>query len=99
MGVMILFVIGLIMNIRALHNENYMKKQYIKDNDERSIQIHAKGKSTGATNFMCIILTLALAPRLMVPDPADDRQIPECRIYRVLGEMMRSLTARQKPLT
>lgn len=60
MGVMILFVIGLIMNIRALHNETYMKKQYIKDNDERSIQIHAKGKSTGATIFMIIILPVAI---------------------------------------
>ena len=60
MGIMALFLVGLIMNLRALHNESYMKKQYIKDNDERSIQIHAKGKSTGATIFMVLMLPVSI---------------------------------------
>ena len=32
-GVMALFLVGLIMNLRAQRNEKAMKKQYIKEND------------------------------------------------------------------
>lgn len=59
-GVMALFLVGLIMNLRALRNEKAMKKQYIKENDERSRQIALMGKSTGATIFTLLLLPAAI---------------------------------------
>ena len=58
--VMALFLVGLIMNLRALRNEKAMKKQYIKENDERSRQIALMGKSTGATIFTLLLVPAAI---------------------------------------
>lgn len=59
-GVMALFIVGLVMNLRALRNEKAMKKQYIKETDERSRQITAMGKSTGATIFLLLMVPAAI---------------------------------------
>ena len=59
-GVMALFIVGLIMNLRALRNEKAMKKQYIKETDERSRQIAVLGKSAGATIFLLLLLPTAI---------------------------------------
>lgn len=59
-GVMALFIVGLVMNLRALRNEKAMKKQYIKDTDERSRQITAMGKSAGATIFLLLMVPAAI---------------------------------------
>ena len=59
-GVMALFIVGLILNLRALRNEKAMKKQYIKETDERSRQIAVMGKSTGATIFTLLSLPAAI---------------------------------------
>ena len=59
-GVMALFIVGLIMNLRALQNEKAMKKLYIKETDERSRQIAVMGKSTGATIFLLLMVPAAI---------------------------------------
>lgn len=59
-GVMALFIVGLVMNLRALRNEKAMKKQYIKETDERSRQITAMGKSAGATIFLLLMVPAAI---------------------------------------
>lgn len=59
-GIMALFIVGLIMNIRALHNEKYLKKLYIKENDERSCQVHSNGQSSGARIFLVLMLPVSI---------------------------------------
>lgn len=59
-GVMALFIVGLIMNLRALRNEKALKKQYIKETDERSRQITVMGKSAGATIFLLLSVPAAI---------------------------------------
>ena len=59
-GVMALFIVGLILNLRALRNEKAMKKQYIKETDERSRQIAVMGKSAGATLFLLLMVPAAI---------------------------------------
>lgn len=58
MGVTALFIFGIITNIRAMRNEKALKKLFAKENDERTLQICAKGKSAGAS-FAVILLLLA----------------------------------------
>ena len=57
---MALFIVGLVMNLRALRSEKAMKKQYIKETDERSRQITAMGKSAGATIFLLLMVPAAI---------------------------------------
>ena len=59
-GVMALFIVGLVMNLRALRSEKAMKKQYIKETDERSRQIAVMGKSAGATIFLLLSVPAAI---------------------------------------
>ena len=59
-GVMALFIVGLVMNLRALRSEKALKKQYIKETDERSRQITAMGKSAGATIFLLLMVPAAI---------------------------------------
>lgn len=46
-GVMALFLFGLIRNLLALRSEEKLKKQYAKDNDERTIEIARLAQSAG----------------------------------------------------
>ncbi len=51
-AVMAFMIFGLIKNLIALKNPDKLKKQYIKDNDERTIQIVEKGKAYGSSAFL-----------------------------------------------
>lgn len=57
MGVTILFISGIIVNIRAIRSEARLKKLYAKENDERTQQIVTKAQSMGMR--ISIILLLA----------------------------------------
>ena len=46
-GVMALFLIGIVVNIRALRSEARLKKLYAKENDERTCQIEMKAQAWG----------------------------------------------------
>ncbi len=52
LGLTVLFLIGLVRNLLALRSEKTLKKLYAKEKDERTLQIHTKGKSAGATVFL-----------------------------------------------
>lgn len=52
MGLCVLFLIGIIINIRALRNESRLKRLYIKENDERAAEIQKSSKSTGVNIFL-----------------------------------------------
>ena len=52
LGVMILFIIGIIRSAMALRSEKALKKMYIKDNDEREQRICTSARSMGATIFL-----------------------------------------------
>lgn len=59
-GLMILFLIGIIVNLRALRNDQALKKLFVKENDERTRQIAILGKSTGNTVFLITGLVAAI---------------------------------------
>ena len=52
LGVMAIFIVGIIMGVRALRSEKQLKKMYIKENDERTQQIVTAARSAGAQLFM-----------------------------------------------
>ena len=47
MGIMVLFILGIVVNIRALCNETRLKKLHAKENDERVCHIQMKAQSMG----------------------------------------------------
>lgn len=51
LGVMVFF---LIRNIRALHNDKFLKKLYIQENDERQIQIWTAARASAMRAFMIL---------------------------------------------
>ena len=57
MGLSALFIVGIIVNIRALKDEKRLKKLYAKEHDERTAQIQMQGQAMG----MRISLILMLA--------------------------------------
>ena len=57
MGLTGLFIVGIIINIRALKDEKRLKKLYAKEHDERTAQIQMQGQAMG----MRISLILMLA--------------------------------------
>lgn len=61
MGIMALLVAGIIMNVRALRNENVLKRMYIKENDERAAKIYTAARSAGTTTFLLVGLVAAVA--------------------------------------
>lgn len=56
-GLLALMVFGLVQNIRALRDEKLLKKHYIKNNDERTIQIWTSARA--AAYQACLLLGLA----------------------------------------
>lgn len=56
-GLLALMVFGLIQNIRALRDEKQLKKHYIKNHDERTIQIWTSARA--AAYQACLLLGLA----------------------------------------
>ena len=51
-GVLAVMVVGLIRNIRALRNEEILKKHYIQDNDERQIKIWTAARAASMQIFL-----------------------------------------------
>ena len=59
-GIIIFMVICLIRNIRALHDEKLLKKLYIKEHDERTIQIWTAARARAMQTFMILGLVSGL---------------------------------------
>ena len=59
-GIIIFMVICLIRNIRALHDEKLLKKLYIKERDERTIQIWTAARARAMQTFMILGLVSGL---------------------------------------
>ncbi len=51
-AVMAFMLFGLIKNLIALKSPEKLKKQYVKENDERKIQITEKGQAQGSSAFL-----------------------------------------------
>lgn len=52
LGIMALFIVGIILSVGALRDEKKLKKLYIKETDERSNRIWTESRSAGAQLFM-----------------------------------------------
>lgn len=59
-GLMLLFIIGVVVNIRALRNEERLKKLYAKENDERTAEIVRRAQSFGMRVSTCLMLVAGL---------------------------------------
>ena len=51
-----LFIVGIIVNIRALRDEKRLKKLYAKEHDERTIQIQMQGQAMGMRISLILML-------------------------------------------
>ena len=51
-GILALLVYGLIANLRALKNDNHLKKLFIKEHDERTQKICTAARSSGTQVFL-----------------------------------------------
>ena len=51
-GVLALMIVGLVRNILALHSDDALKKRYIKDHDERTIQICTNARALSMQIFL-----------------------------------------------
>lgn len=51
-AVMAFMIFGLVKNLIALKNPEKLKKQYVKENDERKIRIIEKGQANGSSAFL-----------------------------------------------
>ncbi|MGN0978216.1 MAG: hypothetical protein ACI4PH_09195 [Faecousia sp.] len=61
MGVLILMLFGLVRNLLALKDEKKLKKLYIKENDERTIQVWTSARAAGCQAFLLLGLVAAIA--------------------------------------
>lgn len=59
-GIMALMIVGIIIDARALRNEQRLKKLYIKWNDERTKAICDKARSTAANIFLLAMLPITV---------------------------------------
>lgn len=59
-GIMALMIVGIIIDARALKNEQRLKKLYIKWNDERIKAICDKARSTAANIFLMAMLPITV---------------------------------------
>ena len=51
-GVLALMIVGLVRNILALHSDDALKKRYVKDHDERTIQIWTSARALSMQIFL-----------------------------------------------
>lgn len=61
MGILALMLFGLIRNLLALKDEKKLKKLYIKENDERTIQVWTCARAAGCQVFLLLGLVAAIA--------------------------------------
>ena len=59
-GILALMLFGLVRNLRALKDEKKLKKLYIKENDERTIQIWKEARNSGMVTFLLLGLVAAI---------------------------------------
>ena len=59
-GLMALFITGIIINVRALRNEDRLKKLHARENDERMIEIVRRAQSFGMRVSTCLMLAAGL---------------------------------------
>ncbi len=59
-GIMALLIVGIIIDARAIKNEQRLKKLYIKWNDERTKAICDKARSTAANIFLLAMLPITV---------------------------------------
>lgn len=59
-SLLILMCIGLIRNLMAMKDEKKLKKLYIKENDERKIQIQTAAQAAGCRTFLIVGLVAAI---------------------------------------
>ena len=60
MGVLALMLFGLVRNLLALKDEKKLKKLYIKENDERTIQVWTCARAAGCQAFLLLGLVAAI---------------------------------------
>lgn len=60
LGVTILFIAGIIVNIRAVRSEVRLKKLYAKENDERTQQIIMKAQAMGSRISLILLLAAVI---------------------------------------
>ena len=53
-AILAFLIFGLVRNIRALRNEKFLKKLYIRENDERSIQIWTSARAAAFQAFLLL---------------------------------------------
>lgn len=53
-GILALMIFGLIRNIRALMDEKKLKKFYVKEHDERQIQIYTAARAAATQTFLLV---------------------------------------------
>lgn len=53
-GILALMIFGLIRNIRALMDEKKLKKLYVKEHDERQIQIYTAARAAATQTFLLV---------------------------------------------
>ena len=59
-GVLALMIVGLVRNILALHSDDALKKRYVKDHDERTIQIWTSARALSMQIFLLVGLVAAV---------------------------------------
>lgn len=60
MGLLALMLLGLVRNLLALKDEKKLKKLYIKEHDERTIQVQTAAKATGCQVFLILGLVAVI---------------------------------------
>ena len=53
-AILAFLIFGLVRNIRALRNEKFLKKLYIKEHDERSIQVWTSARAAAFQTFLLL---------------------------------------------
>ncbi len=53
-AILAFLIFGLVRNIRALRNEKFLKKIYIRENDERSIQVWTSARAAAFQAFLLL---------------------------------------------
>ena len=59
-GILVLMVYKLVRNMQALKDEKELKKLYIKEHDERTIQIWKEARNSGMVTFLLLGLVAAI---------------------------------------
>lgn len=60
-AILAFLVFGLIRNLHALRNEKFLKKMYIKEHDERSIQVWTSARAAAFQTFLLLGLVAIVA--------------------------------------